>query len=149
VKNAAEMVWLPCTARCPDGHATGTDHAKHLAHLSALLIMRKLAQSIQSIWICTARATAHGGGGQSPFRSTYMKLTVDSVNEISPDLLYMTRTCRAVNGHAVGSDGSRVRGRRLVQQTTATAPRPCTRPPSHLAGRPPTQQTCTALRKRG
>ena len=51
VKNAAEMV---AATHVADGLATDTDHAEQLAHLSALLIMRKLAQSIQSI--CTAAA---------------------------------------------------------------------------------------------
>ena len=51
VKNVAELV---ATTHVADGHVTGTDHAEQLAHLSALLIMRKLAQSIQSI--CTAAA---------------------------------------------------------------------------------------------
>ena len=37
-----------------DDRVTGTDHAEQLAHLCTLLIMRKLAQSIQSI--CTAAA---------------------------------------------------------------------------------------------
>ena len=51
VKNAAEMV---AATHVGDGHVTGTDHAEQFAHLCALLIMRKLAQSIQSI--------LHGGG---------------------------------------------------------------------------------------
>ena len=39
-----------------DGLEAGTDHAEQLAHLCALQIMRKLAQSIQSI--CTAAAVS-------------------------------------------------------------------------------------------
>ena len=53
VKNAAEMV---AATHVADGHATGTDHAEQLAHLCTLQIMRKLAQSIQSI--CTAAAVS-------------------------------------------------------------------------------------------
>ena len=51
VKNAAEIV---AATHVADGRVTGTDHTEQLAHLCALLIMRKLAQSIQSI--CTAAA---------------------------------------------------------------------------------------------
>ena len=60
MKNAAELM---AAAHVADGHVTGTDHAEQLAHLCNLLIMRKLAQSIQSI--CTAAAvttwTVHFG----------------------------------------------------------------------------------------
>ena len=60
VKNAVEIV---AALHVADGHVTGTDHAEQLAHLCALQIMRKLAQSIQSI--CTAAAvttwTVHFG----------------------------------------------------------------------------------------
>ena len=52
-----------------DGHVTSTDHAEQLAHLCTLQIMRKLAQSIQSI--CTAAAvstrTVHFGAVQCSF----------------------------------------------------------------------------------
>jgi len=51
VKNAAEMV---AATHVADGLVTGTDHAEQLAHLCGVQIMRKLAQSIQSI--CTAAA---------------------------------------------------------------------------------------------
>ena len=40
-----------------DGLVTGTDHAEQLAHLYALQIMRKLAQSIQSISTAAAVIT--------------------------------------------------------------------------------------------
>ena len=53
VKNAAEMV---AAMHVADGHTTGTYHAEQLAHLCTLQIMRKLAQSIQSI--CTAAAVS-------------------------------------------------------------------------------------------
>ena len=53
VKNAAEMV---AATHVADGREAGTDHAEQLAHLCALQIMRKLAQSIQSI--CTAAAVS-------------------------------------------------------------------------------------------
>ena len=69
VKNAAEMV---AALHVADGHVTSTDHAEQLAHLCALQIMRKLAQSIQSI--CTAAAVTTGVRTvQCPFRSTSMK----------------------------------------------------------------------------
>ena len=51
MKNAAEMV---AATHVADGLVSDTDHAEQLAHLCALQIMRKLAQSIQSI--CTAAA---------------------------------------------------------------------------------------------
>ena len=53
VKNTAEMV---AAMHVADGHATGTDHAEQLAHLCVLQIMRKLAQTIQSI--CTVAAVS-------------------------------------------------------------------------------------------
>ena len=53
MKNAAEMV---AAMHVADGHVTSTDHAEQLAHLCTLQIMRKLAQSIQSI--CTAAAVS-------------------------------------------------------------------------------------------
>ena len=66
VKNAAEMV---AAMHVADGHVTSTDHAEQLAHLCTLQIMRKLAQSIQSI--CTAAAvstrTVHFGAVQCSF----------------------------------------------------------------------------------
>ena len=43
-----------------------------------------------------------------------MKLLSDSGNGLTPELLESKRTSRAVNGHAVGSDESRVRGQTLV-----------------------------------
>ena len=46
VNNAAELM---AATHVADGHATSTDHAEQLAHLCTLQIMRKLAQSIQSI----------------------------------------------------------------------------------------------------
>ena len=60
VKNAAEMVVATHVA---DGRVTGTDHAEQLAHLCALQIMRKLAQSIQSICMVAAVSswTVHFG----------------------------------------------------------------------------------------
>ena len=51
MKNAAEVV---AATHLADGCGVGTDHAEQLAHLCALQIMRKQAQSIQSI--CTAAA---------------------------------------------------------------------------------------------
>ena len=60
VKNAEELV---AATHVADGLVTGTDHAEQLVHLCGLQIMRKLAQSIQSI--CTAAAvttwTVHFG----------------------------------------------------------------------------------------
>ena len=43
-----------------------------------------------------------------------MKTVMDSVNEITPELLYSKRTSRVVNGRAIASDASAMRERTLV-----------------------------------
>jgi hypothetical protein len=47
-----------------------------------------------------------------------MKIVMDSVNEITPELLSRTRTSRAVNGRAADPAASRVRERNLVLRQT-------------------------------
>ena len=90
VKNAAEIV---AATHVADGRVTGTDHAEQLADLCALQIMckQKLAQSIQSV--CTAAV-------DSPFRSTSMKLLLDSVDELTPELLRGMADHEAATGQA-------------------------------------------------
>ena len=60
VKNAEEIV---AATHVADDHVTGTDHAELLAHLCVLQIMRKLAQTIQSICMAAAVSswTVHFG----------------------------------------------------------------------------------------
>jgi hypothetical protein len=50
--------------------------------------------------------------------ATSMKIVMDSVNEITPELLSRTRTSRAVNGRAADPAASRVRERNLVLRQT-------------------------------
>ena len=52
-----------------------------------------------------------------------MKTVMDSVNEITPELLYLKRNRRAVNGRAVASDASAMRERTLVLRLTHREPR--------------------------
>ena len=52
-----------------------------------------------------------------------MKTVMDSVNEITPELLYSTRTSRAVNGRAVASDASGMSSGMSEDEGGAFAPR--------------------------
>ena len=79
-KNAAEMVAVTHVA---DGHHIGSDHAE------PFVAQRRLADHAQAGSVHPVHL--HGGGGDhvdSPFRSTFMKLLMDSVNEITPELLH-------------------------------------------------------------
>ena len=74
-----------------------------LSHEAALQIMRKLLSP--SCHLARRRRVYV----DSRYRRTSMKTVMDSVNEITPELLYLKRNRRAVNGRAVASDASAMR----------------------------------------
>ena len=91
-----------------DDHEVGIDHASQLDARGRLADDAQAAHSIMSI--------QHRGGGDqvdSLFRSTSMKLLLDCVLLLTPDLQLRTRHSRAVTGHAAEEAASAMRERQV------------------------------------
>ena len=102
-----------------DGHEVGIDHASQLDARGRLADDAQAAQSIMSI--------QHRGGGDqvdSLFRSTSMKLLLDCVLLLTPDLQLRTRHSRAVTGHAAEEAASAMREREVFLRFASTPSAP-------------------------
>jgi len=106
VKNAAELVAA--------AHATWSAAImqSRLPHETALQVLRKLLSA------SCHRARRRRVHVDSLYRTTSMKLTVDSVNEITPDLQLHTRKSRVVTGHGAETDGRRRRAPKVFCSLT-------------------------------
>ena len=83
-----------------------------LSHEAALQIMRKLLSP--SCHLARRRRVYV----DSRYRRTSMKTVMDSVNEITPELLHPKRSCGAVNGRAAEPAASAVRETDVVLPET-------------------------------
>ena len=106
VKNAAELV---AATHVADDRHVGGDHAQ------PFVARGQLAHHAQAATVHPVHL--HGGGGDhvdSPFRSTFMKLVIDSGVESSPKTYLQVRHGHAVTGHAAEVAASAVRESLLV-----------------------------------